>query len=465
MNDRPNDADLHRLLDGELDASSRLRLEERLRRSPVARAELDELQALDRTLRAALGPTADDARQVDAIATRAAAAVASRRGAPPAGRVITAPRGRLLRARVVAGIAAALLVTVGLHALLAAWLRNDETGPMGDDPSVVAALRQENERLKARLRDFDRPAPTFADPGAPMSPPTAAVEPAPAVGHPTEPAPTVAEVDTADERAAVRADLERLLDEARRKGGILDRRALASLFARLKKLGTALTDSDFRDFQALFHQQPNPSPGQLAVAQALSRFFNHLDGARTFAFQQLDTDLARMQQQPGYVGDRHLRRAWTEAIAFGRQDARSARYLERIGMVDRDWLNRRNAMAGLVRQGTSESVAALARIAASESNPLLKYEAVSYLSSLLQGDPTIVQANPELTKPLVEIAAGEIGANGDHSDAMYWALMILNKLGIDISALHSAFIKQNQNSANGDPRLANPDGSPIKENP
>lgn len=462
MTERPNDADLHRLLDGELDASSRLRLEERMRRSPAMRAEFDALVSLDRTLRAALGPSAEDTRSVGAVGARAAEAVRARRDGRPAARlVIDAPRGRLRRARLVAGIAAALLVTVGLHALVATWLANGEDGATAEDPSVIAALRKENDALRARLLDFDRAAPTLAERGSPFSPPMPATEPATAAADPSVPAPPPP-AETADERDAVRTAFARLLDEARRNGGRLDRRALALLFARLEKLGASLTDDDFREFQALFHQQPDPSPGQLAVAQALSRFFNHLDGARTFAFQQLDADLAKMQQQPGYVGDRHLRRAWTEALAYGRQDPRSASYLERVGMTDRDWINRRNAMAGLVRQGTRESVVALAQIAANETNPLLKYEAVSYLSSILDADPTLVQSSAELATPLVELATGDIGANGDYSDAMYWALMILSKLNVDITALHAAFMRQNQNTTGGDPRLATPDGSPIE---
>ncbi|MBN2490805.1 MAG: hypothetical protein JXQ29_08155 [Planctomycetes bacterium] len=446
---REDDALLQRYVDGELDAAATLKVEDRLRRSPAARAHLAELQVLDARLRRALGqlpaPGAGIEERIVARMKRAPAA-------PPPFRDLERYRRATLGLR----IAAALLFAA--IAIQIAFLLRSRPEPR-EDPGRIARLRETVDRLE-RENQLLR-----AQPGQDRRSPGTlrAIDPRPsAVAEAPEPGPAATpELPRADKDATFRS-VRALLDEFRRTGR-WDRSLQAAILAELDRLDD-LGEEDFRQFCHLYAQQDPHTMGQLFVAEILSRYFTHELEGRAFIYAQAEQHLEALKSNPEpWMGDRVLRRAWTEGLMH-RWDTRSVDLLYELGRYERDWVNRKNIYGGLANIGTADAALRLAQLAAAETNPILKQDALTHLYDIIYSDPSLRSALDGSVFDLLRgVVLGDVGANGANFDSMLWALQILAHLGYPIEELRREWERNNAQQPGSDPRATNPRGVALDQ--
>lgn len=439
---------IHRYLDGELEASMVLKVEEHLRSSPESRAYHERLRQLDGRLNGAFAALRRPGPELEAaVADRMRRAAST--AAPPIRNLDKARQG-LRTVRVAAAILiAALLAQVGLLVF---------GGESGDVDS--AAIETLNRRITQLVRENDelrsrRPG-RFEARGASFHPPTrkppTAASATPGETPPGgEEKPALPVPDARPEKAAVLASIQGILDDFRRDGR-WDLARQAQIMHDLALLDD-LTEKDFRDLRHLFGQQEAYGPGQLFLAQVISRFFSHDPLAREFVYGQVDTELDRIRRGGSEaMGDRALRRAWTEGLAHA-QDRRSLDYLRDLGLYDPDWVNRENAIAALAHVGNEDAVRRLGDLAVAEKDAQLKEESLRLLQDLIYSDPSLGEkATEELQRQMQEILEGEFGASGEYFDSMFWALKILRALGGTNEEFIEMWRRRNIRETGGDPR-------------
>jgi hypothetical protein len=444
---------LHRYLDGELDAASTLKVEEHLRGSPAARTYLDELQTLDERLRNALGT-------LPAPSTELEHRIASRLERPPAPSFSIHDLERYRRTVSALRVAAAVLfLAIGVQIVILLFHRSEP----GEDPAGLARLResldrleQENRLLRDRARAEER---RFAKPSG------TELRPDP-LGGGVDPAATVAPEPAAEQpkpdKDAVFASVRDLLESFRRTGK-WDRGLQMRIFGELDRLGK-LSIEDFRQLRHLYEQQDPHTVSQLFMANILGRYFTHEPEAREFLYGMVQADLNRMRNsKEPWVGDRALRRAWTQGLIHA-NDSRGLELLYELGRYEKDWVNRKDIYGGLARIGSADAALMLAKLAVGESNPILKQESLNHLYDLIYADPSLRGAIDDSMYDLMrEIVLGDIGENGENFDSQVWALYILANLGYPIEELKREWEERNAREKGGDPRGSNPQGVVIEK--
>jgi len=462
MVDREYESLIHRYLDGELDASQTLRVEEHLRTSPASKAYLDDIRLLDRKLCAAFeslssvaGETADES--VTRIQEQILARLRSVPSSPATPvRSLEAHRRAVRSLRIAAAL---VIVAIGVQIAVLAF---SKSGPDGDDATLsrlreqIAHLKEENSRLKKEsLGAFVKRGPFRPGIANPVGPERLTPETGEQEGGPEAEPET-----TRPDKTRVFADLRLLLSGIQQ--GKWDEALRNRIFRDLDRLGK-LSNEDFREMQHLFHQQGDQTMGQVVLAQIISRYFTHDKQAREFIYSQVAKDLDQMQASNGtWMGDRVLRRAWTEGLMHV-YDRRSADLLYQLGRYEIDPYNRRNISNGLSTIGNKQSALNLARLMADETNPLLRSDGLADLYNLILSDPTVGKGIEDGLGDLMKrILRGDFGEKSANWDSMVWALMILQALGHpDADAMLREWRDRNANQKGGDPRGSKQGGLPI----
>jgi len=457
MVNREYESLIHRYLDGELDASQTLRVEEHLRTSPTSKAYLEELKLCDQKLTEAfqsLSAISDESveRIEEEILGRLRSLETSRE--TPI-RSLESHRRAIRSLR----IAAALVVlAIGIQIAVMAFSKKSpqsDEGVLSRLRNRITQLEEENARLKnGASGPVVKRGPSRPEKATVVVPGRVSPEPGdPEAGAGPEPE------AAAPDKAEVFRNLRLLLSGLQQ--GKWDEALRNRIFRDLDRLGK-LSNEDFRDLQHLFHQQDDQTMGQVILAQIISRYFTHDKQAREFIFRQVEQDLAQLQSGNG-IGDRVLRRAWTEGL-MNVYDRRSADLLYRLGRYELDPYNRKNIYNGLRTLGTGESALSLARLAARENNALLRSDSLADLHNLILSDPTVRQGiENDLADLMKEILRGEFGENGVNFDSMVWAILILQALGHpDAEAMLREWQDRNSKEKGGDPRGGKPGGLPLQ---
>jgi hypothetical protein len=453
MVNREYESLIHRYLDGELDASQTLRVEEHLRTSPSSKAYLEEVKLLDQQLSEAFQPLSQVSDEsVERIEEEILGRLRSLEVSPETPIRSLESHRRAIRSLRIA--AALVMLAIGIQIAVMAF---SKTSPQSDEGVLdqlrdrIAQLEEENSRLKKENSGSARKrAPFRPGKAIPVAPGRLAPEPGdPEAGVGPEPE------AAAPDKDEVFRNLRLLLSGLQQ--GKWDESLRNRIFRDLDRLGK-LSNEDFRNLQHLFHQQADQTMGQVILAQIISRYFTHDKQAREFIFQQVERDLNQLQAGNG-PGDRVLRRAWTEGL-MQVYDRRSVDLLYRLGRYELDPYNRMNIYNGLRTIGTSEAALKLARLAAQESNVLLKSGSLEDLHNLILSDPTVGKGiEDDLAALMKEILRGDFGENNVNFDSMVWAIMILRALGHPDA---EAMLREWQDRKGGDPRGKKPGGLPLK---
>ena len=448
---------IHHYLDGELDASTSMRVEEHLRNSPVSQAYFKELKSLDRSLSDALSSfyTDTDTLEQQIIQRLEAQKPELSDTTAPETTPNLANYRKAVRGFKIA--AALILVAVGIQIVLLALQKDSRPDGSSLDEAhwQIAQLQKENERLRLlKYRYFPRNNP-FLDrtPGLSKAP-----------GPEDVAVPGANDSSTGlkiPDKKEVFQSIQALLLDFQKTGkwDFVRQHKIMQDLAGLEDL----TSEDFQALQQLYFQQGDCTMGQIFLAQAISRFCTRHDQARSFVYGKIQDELNRMASGDPSLGDRALRRAWTEGL-MNSHDRRNIDYLYRLGSLDRDIDNRGNIMAGLSSIGTSDAALALARLAAGEKLGYLQRDALIQLRDMLYTDPTVSSAiGDELRGMMEQIIRGEFGSDGEYWVSMIWAFKILNQIGFDTDELLRQWRERNKYETGGDPRGANPNGIPIED--
>jgi len=452
---------IHRYLDGELDASTSMRVEEHLRNTPDSQAYFKDLKSLDRSLSDAFSDLSTNlSTDTDATDSLEQKIIRRLEAQKSDLKTTTVPTPHLANYRkAIRGfrIAVALiLVAVGIQIALLALQKDSRP----DDSALeearwqIAQLRKENDRLRKENRYFPRKSP-FGEkatelPGAPAPKDVGVSDSDVSSTGPSAP-----------DKKEVFQSIQALLSDFQKTGKwdfVLQHKIMLDL-ASLEDM----TSKDFQAIQQLYYQQGDCTMGQIFLAQAISRFCTRHDQARNFVYGKIQDELNRMASGDPSLGDRALRRAWTEGL-MNSHDRRNIDYLYRLGSLDRDRVNRGNIMAGLSSIGTSDAALALAKLAAGEKLGYLQESALIQLRDLLYANPTLGSAiGDDLRGMMEQIIRSEFGSDGEYWDSMIWAFKILNQIGFDTDELLRRWMERNKFETGGDPRGANPNGIPIEK--